>query len=112
MTFLLSILFLTIRKHDIEVIKFFFFVIIMHLFVSIFYLLRFSSCFSEYVKIIDGNGSLVWHKYGYSYSPDLRSFVQVGFESVDNITVQIYLLSSYSRFKLQYGIIKQGLFSG
>ena len=97
MTFLLSILFLTI---------------FFHLFVSIFYLLRFSSCFSEYVKIIDGNGSLVWHKYGYSYSPDLRSFVQVGFESADNITVQIYLLSSYSRFKLQYGIIKQGLFSG
>ena len=111
MTSLLSILYLTIRKHNIEVIKFFF-LIIMHLFVSIFYLLRFSSCFSEYVKIIDGNGSLVWHKYGYSYSPDLRSFVQVGFESVDNITVQIYLLSSYSRFKLQYGIIKQGLFSG
>ena len=111
MTFLLSILFLTIRKHNIEVIKFFF-KIIMHLFVSIFYLLRFSSCFSEYVKIIAGNGSLVWHKYGYSYSPDLRSFVQVGFESADNITVQIYLLSSYSRFKLQYGIIKQGLFSG
>ncbi|XP_073248869.1 uncharacterized protein [Porites lutea] len=69
------------------------------------------SYYSEYVKIIDGNGSLVWHKYGYSYSPDLRSFVQVGFESADNITVQIYLLSSYSRFKLQYGIIKQGLFS-
>ena len=110
MTFLLSILFLTITKHNISAdIKFFFF---FHLFVSIFHLLRFSSCFSEYVKIIDGNGSLVWHKYGYSYSPDLRSFVQVGFESADNITVQIYLLSSYSRFKLQYGIIKQGLFSG
>ena len=109
MTFLLSI-FLTIRKHNIEVRKFF--LKIIHLFVGIFYLLRFSSCFSEYVKIIDGNGSLVWHKYGYSYSPDLRSFVQVGFESADNITVQIYLLSSYSRFKLQYGIIKQGLFSG
>ena len=113
MTFLLSILFLTIRKHNISaVIKFFFYFFFIHLFVIIFCLLRFSSCFSEYVKIIDGNGSLVWHKYGYSYSPDLRSFIQVGFESADNITVQIYLLSSYSRFKLQYGIIKQGLFSG
>ena len=109
MTFLLSILFLTITKHNISAdIKFFF----STCWLVFFYLLRFSSCFSEYVKIIDGNGSLVWHKYGYSYSPDLRTFVQVGFESADNITVQIYLLSSYSRFKLQYGIIKQGLFSG
>ena len=67
--------------------------------------------FREYVKITGRNGSLVWHG-GYSYSPDLRSFVQVGFGNADNITVQIRLTSSYSRFKFQYGIMKQGLFSG
>ena len=63
------------------------------------------------MKITDGNGSLVW-QYRYSYSPDLRPFVQVGFGNADNITVQIRLTSSYSRFKFQYGIMKQGLFSG
>ena len=63
------------------------------------------------MKITDGNGSLVW-QYRYSYSPDLRSFVQVGFGIADNITVQIHLRSSYNRFKLQYGIMTQGLFSG
>ncbi|CAH3185289.1 unnamed protein product, partial [Porites lobata] len=69
------------------------------------------SYYSEYVKVTDGNGSLVWHKYGYPYSPVLGSFVQVGFGHADNITVQIHLRGSYSRFKLQYGIVKQGLFS-
>ena len=63
------------------------------------------------MKITDGNGSLVW-QYRYSYSPDLRSFVQVGFGNADNITVQIHLRSGSSRFKLQYGIMTQGLFSG
>ena len=66
--------------------------------------------FREYVKITGGNGSLVWQG-GYSYSPGLRSFGQVGFGNADNITVQIHL-SSYSRLKFQYGIMKQGLFSG
>ena len=63
------------------------------------------------MKITGGNGSLVWQRE-YSYSSDLRSFVQVGFGNADNITVQIRLRSRYSRFKLQYGIMKQGLFSG
>ena len=69
------------------------------------------SQFSEYINITDGNGSLVWHKYGY-HSSGLTSYLEVGFGNADNITVQIYLRNSYSRFKLQYGIIKQGLFLG
>ncbi|CAH3116621.1 unnamed protein product [Porites lobata] len=66
--------------------------------------------YSEYVKITDGNGSLVW-QYGYPYSPVLPYLVRAGFGNADNITVQIYLGNSNSRFKLQYGIMKQGLFS-
>ena len=69
------------------------------------------SQFSEYINITDGNGSLVWYKYGY-HSSAPTSYLEVGFGNADNITVQIYLRNSYSRFKLQYGIIKQGLFSG
>ena len=67
--------------------------------------------FSEYVKITDGNGSLVW-QYEYPYSPVLPYFVRAGFGNTDDITVQIYLGNRHSRFKLQYGIMKQGLFSG
>ena len=69
------------------------------------------SQFSEYINITDGNGSLVWYKYGY-YSSGLTSYLEVGIGNADNITVQIYLRNSYSRFKLQYGIIMQGLFLG
>ena len=65
---------------------------------------------SEYIKITDGNGSLVWYNYGPS-SPAWKSFFEVGFENADNITVQINIKSS-SRFKLQYGILKQGIQSG
>ena len=49
--------------------------------------------------------------YGY-YSSGLKSYLEVGLGKANNITVQIYLRNSYSRFKLQYGVMKQGLSSG
>ena len=49
--------------------------------------------------------------YGY-YSSGLKSYLEVGLGKASNITVQIYLRNSYSRFKLQYGVMKQGLSSG
>ena len=49
--------------------------------------------------------------YGY-YSSGLKSYLEVGLGNANNITVQIYLRNSYSRFKLQYGVMKQGLSSG
>ena len=67
--------------------------------------------FSEYVKVIDGNGVIVFNRYGYSSAPQIP-YLEVLFGNSGNITVQIYLSSSYSIFKLRFGILKQGLQSG
>ena len=67
-----------------------------------------SSFHSEYLKIIDGNGITVFSRYGYS-SVTQKSFTEVSFGNSGNITVQIYLRRSYSNFKLQFGILIQGL---
>ena len=64
--------------------------------------------YSEYVKVIDGNGLTVLSRYGYS-SVTQKSFRKVSFGNSGNITVQIYLRRSYSNFELQFGILKQGL---
>ena len=66
---------------------------------------------SEYVKVIDGNGVIVLSRYGYS-STLQKPFLEVRFGNSGQITVQIYFTYSYSRFKLQFGILKQGLQSG
>ena len=77
------------------------------------WLTTFNSLFfsSEYIRITDGNGTLVYSRRGYS-SSIRQSFLQVDFGRRDSINFQIYLTRSYSRFKLQYGIVKQGLGSG
>ncbi|XP_020606859.1 MAM and fibronectin type III domain-containing protein 1-like [Orbicella faveolata] len=65
----------------------------------------------EYLKILSGNGSVVLNQYGYS-SAAQKTFLEVDFGSANNITVQVYLSYYYSHFKLQYGIMKQGIQSG
>ena len=67
--------------------------------------------YSEYIKVIDGNGITVLSRYGYS-SATQKTFQKVSFGNSGNITVQIYLRRSYSNFRLQFGILKQGLQSG
>ena len=67
--------------------------------------------YSEYIKVIDGNGITVLSRYGYS-SATQKTFRKVSFGNSGNITVQIYLRRSYSNFRLQFGILKQGLQSG
>ena len=62
--------------------------------------------YSEYVKVIDGNGITVLSRYGYS-SVAQKTFGEVSFGNSGNITVQVYLRRSYSNFKLQFGILKQ-----
>ncbi|KAL9953500.1 hypothetical protein ACROYT_G040923 [Oculina patagonica] len=66
------------------------------------------SYYYEYIKIIDGDGSIVFYHYGYSSSP-WKTFVEVKYGNATNVTVEIYLTYRWSRFKLQYGIVKQGL---
>ena len=65
---------------------------------------------SDYIKVIDGNGRTVLSRFGYSYAPQ-KPFVEAPYGNGGSISVQIYLYR-YSRFKLQFGILKQGLQSG
>lgn len=68
---------------------------------------------SEYLRILNGSGSVVLNQYGNVYSSAARkTFLEVDFGKEDNITVQVYLSYRYSHFKLQYGIMKQGIQSG
>ena len=67
--------------------------------------------YSEYVKIIDGSGTTVFTRYGYSTTPQ-KHFAEVSFGNSENITVQIYLDSRNSNARLQFGILQQGLQSG
>ena len=67
--------------------------------------------YSEYVKIIDGSGTTVLIRNGYSSTPQ-KPFAEVSFGNSENIIVQIYLYSSYSTATLQFGILQQGLLSG
>ena len=62
--------------------------------------------YSEYVKVIDGNGITVLSRYRYS-SVTQKTFREVSFGNSGNITVQVYLMRRYSNFKLQFGILKQ-----
>ena len=66
---------------------------------------------SEYIKIIDGDGLIAFSRYGYSSSP-WKTFLEVNYGNATNVTVEIYLTYYWSQFKLQYGIVKQGLQSG
>ena len=68
-------------------------------------------CSGEYIKIIHGSGTTVLTSYGYSMTPT-QAFAEVYFGNHENITVQIYLYSSYSNARLQFGILPQGLQSG
>ena len=65
--------------------------------------------YSEYVKIIDGSGTTVFTRYSMTSQ---KPFAEVSFGNSENITVQIYLYSSYSTATLQFGILQQGLLSG
>jgi len=77
-----------------------------------FPLIKFTFHFlSEYLRILSGNGSVVLNQYGYS-SAAQTTFLEVDFGNANNITVQVYLSHYYSHFKLQYGILKQGIQSG
>lgn len=66
---------------------------------------------SEYFKIVDGDGLIVFYRYGYS-SSSWKTFVEVKYGNGKNVTVEIYLTNRWSRFKLQYGIVRNGLQSG
>ncbi|PFX28263.1 Transmembrane protease serine 5 [Stylophora pistillata] len=66
------------------------------------------SRYSEYVKIIDGNGVTVFHHSGYSSSP-LKTFLLVQYGSGNSVKAQIYFYNRWSQFKLQYGIVNQDL---
>ena len=78
---------------------------------KVFYIVCFFFSYSEYIKVIDGNGITVLSRYGYS-STTQKTFRKVSFGNSGNITVQIYLRRSYSNFRLQFGILKQGFQSG
>ena len=77
---------------------------------KVFYIVIFF-LYSEYIKVIDGNGMTVLSRSGYS-SATQKTFRKVSFGNSGNITVQIYLRRSYSNFRLQFGILKQGFQSG
>ena len=63
---------------------------------------------SEYIKVIDGYGITVLHVTRHGYSFTQKILREVSFGNVGSITVQINLRSSFSIFKLQFGILKQG----
>ena len=60
---------------------------------------------------MDGDGLIAFYRYGYSSSP-WKTFLEVSYGSETNVTVEIYFTHYWSQFKLQYGIVKQGLQSG
>ena len=66
---------------------------------------------SDYLKILDGNGSVVLHQHRYSGIQE-NIHLEVGFGNAENITIQTSLSSSYSHFQLSYGTLKGGLQSG
>lgn len=66
---------------------------------------------SGYLKILDGNGSVVLHQHKYSAIQE-NIFLEVEFRNADSIAIQTYLRSAYSHFQLYYGTLKQGLQSG
>ena len=68
-------------------------------------------CSNEYIKVIDGNGTTVLARGGYSATAQ-KPFAEVSFGNHENIAVQINLIQSYSNARLQFGILPQGLQSG
>ena len=66
---------------------------------------------SEYVKVLDGNGTEVLSIDRWDLSLKKR-FQEISFGSTGNITIQASLAYSWSYFKIDYGIVNQGLDSG
>ena len=80
------------------------------LFIEVSVLISFVSFLfhSEYIKVIDGYGITVLHVTRHGYSFTQKILREVSFGNVGSITVLINLRSSFSIFKLQFGILKQG----
>ena len=71
----------------------------------------FSEQFSEFVKIIDGNGTEVLYHLGcMSFAPEILADVPFGVSK--NISIQIYTLKYGNSIKMKYAILKEGLASG
>ena len=73
--------------------------------------LRSVYCYSEYLKIYDGSGSLKYHKSGCS-SSDGVLLVEVPFLSSSNITASIYLYRLKSAVRVQYVVLRTDLNTG
>ena len=67
---------------------------------------------SEYVKIFDGNGTMVFAVHGWDSASFKNSLQHILFGESKNIMIQVSLTNSRSYVKIDYGILKQRLNSG
>ena len=67
---------------------------------------------SEYVKVFDGSGAQVFTWEGCRKNHTLETFLEVPFQESHNVTIQVLLENRQSYLKVDYGILKDGLFSG
>ena len=67
---------------------------------------------SEYVKIFDGNGTMVFAVHEWDSASFKNSLQHILFGESKNITIQVSLTNSRSYVKIDYGTLKQRLNSG
>ncbi|XP_068681521.1 MAM and LDL-receptor class A domain-containing protein 2-like isoform X3 [Montipora foliosa] len=66
---------------------------------------------SEYVKVFDGSGAQVFTWEGCRKNHTLETFLEVPFQESHNVTIQVLLENRQSYLKVDYGTLKDGLFS-
>ncbi|XP_068684172.1 MAM and fibronectin type III domain-containing protein 1-like [Montipora foliosa] len=66
---------------------------------------------SEHVKVLDGSGALFLGWEGCRKNDTSETFLEIPFEESQNVTIQVLLENRQSYLKVDYGILKDGLFS-
>ena len=67
--------------------------------------------YSEFVKIIDGNGTaLLYHPGCVTFSLEVLAHASFGLSN--NISIQVFTQSYGNSVKMKYAILKEGLASG
>ena len=67
---------------------------------------------SEYVKVFDGSGAQVLTGEGCRKNHTFERFLEIPFQQSQNVTIQVLIENRQSYLKVDYGILKDGLFSG
>jgi len=69
---------------------------------------QFGYC-SDYIKVWDGSGSLVFTRVGCQSNYTARMFLEIAFQNSQNVTIQVSLNNYQSHARVSHGIIKDGL---